>query len=216
MTRVSTDTPEAEAARVLVDRQMLDYRTAIPGVVVAVSADGTTVDVQPAVSMAQTLDGETRGIPQPPMTGVPLIVYGSATLGLFVTVPVQVGDDGLLIVCDRAIDNFQHGSGVAMSPQSPSPRHHDMTDAVFLPGLQRASGAIPGFNAGDPCVSVRNRDDSIHLQVGEFGVRVKGNLLVEGNIGASGSIIDGNGIDLSTHRHGGVSTGVGTSGPAVP
>lgn len=208
MTYSASDTPEAEAARLLVDRQMLDYRTAIPGVVVEVSADGTMCDVQPAVSMAQTLDGKTTAIPMPVVRGVPLMVMGSTTLGFFVCVPVQPGDDGLLIVCDRAIDNWQGGQGVSMPPLGPSPRHHDMTDAVFYPGLQRASSPIPSFPFAS--IQVRNRDGSAMLVVHDLGVHIVGNLTV------SGAITDGTGVVLGTHRHGGIQPGGGQTGPAVP
>lgn len=209
MSYSSSDTPEAEAARVLVDRQMLDYRTAIPGVVVAVSSDGTTCDVQPSVSMSQTLDGQTRGIPMPVVRGVPLMVYGSATRGFFVCVPVAVGDDGLLIVCDRAIDNWQGGEsgGVAMPPISPSPRHHDLTDAVFYPGLQRNSSGISNYPHDS--IQLRNRDGSVQLDVGHFGVSITGNLFV------NGTITDGAGIVLGTHHHV-APDGGGNTGPALP
>lgn len=208
MTYSASDTPEPEAARLLIDRQMLDYRTAIPGVVVAMSADGTTCDVQPAVNMAQTLDGKTQGIPMPVVRGVPLMVMGSAVAGFFVCIPVSVGDDGLLIVCDRAIDNWQGGEGTAMPPLSPSPRHHDMTDAVFYPGLQRASGSIPSYPFAS--IQIRNREGTASLTVHAGGVHVVGNLTVEG------TITDGAGVALNTHHHGGIQPGGGNSGPALP
>ncbi len=205
MTFSASDTPEAESARILVDRQMLDYRTAIPGVVVAVSADGTTCDVQPAVNMAQTLDGQTTGIPMPVVRGVPLMVYGSTSLGFFVCVPVQPGDDGLLVVCDRAIDNWQGGEGVAMAPLGPSPRHHDLTDAMFYPGAQRASSAVPNYPHDS--IQLRNRAGTVRLDVSELGVSVTGNLYVDG------TITEGTGVVLGTHTHGGVEPGAGETDP---
>lgn len=219
MTQVTNSTPDAEAARVLIDRQMMDLRTAVPAVVVAISGDGTTVDVQPAINMAQTLDGQTRGISMPVLAGVPLAVLGSTSGGFFVCVPVRPGDDGLLIVCDRALDNWQYGSGTAMPPLGPSPRHHDLTDAVFIPGLQRASSGIPAYPTDR--VSVRNRAGTVQLQVSDTGVdvigalRVAGNVTVVGSIGSTGPVV-GAGVGLSTHRHTGVTTGLGTTGTAIP
>ena len=213
MTAVTNDTPESEAARVLIDRQMLDYRTAIPGVVVSVSADGTTVDVQPAVSMAQTLDGETKAVHMPVLQGVPLMVYGSAALGLFVCAPVRPGDDGLLIVCDRAIDNWQHGEGVSMAPLGPSPRHHDLTDAAFIPGLQRASGAIQGYPTS--AIELRNRAGTCKLALNDSGITITAPAVTINAPVTATSVtaptITSNGKVLATHTHP-VTTAPGTTG----
>jgi len=167
MTTVTSDTDPAEAQRVMTDRQLLDLRTAIPGIVTAVSADGTTVDVQPAVSMTQRLESVNE-VRLPVLQGVPLQVLGSTTLGLFVVVPVSIGDEGLLVVCDRAIDNWQHGAGVNMTPDMATPRHHDLTDAIFIPGVQRASGAIPGFPTD--AVQLRNRAGDCVLALSDTAI----------------------------------------------
>lgn len=162
MTTVTNDTPEAEALRVATDRAALGLRTATPGVVVAVDPDGRWVDVQPAVSLTSNVDGP-KPLPLPVVQRVPLQVLGSTTLGMFVAVPVRPGDDGLLIVCDRALDNWQDGEGVQAAPPASSPRHHDITDAVFVPGLQRLSGAVPGFPTD--AIEVRDRAGTTALSV---------------------------------------------------
>lgn len=203
MTTITHATQEAEAARVLFDRQALDLRTAIPCVVVAVAADGTSVDVQPAVSMLRTLDDVTQAVHMPVVQGVPLAVYGSTTLGLFACAPVRPGDDGLLVVCDRAIDNWQHGAGVAVPPDGPSPRHHDLTDAVFMPGLQRASGAIPGYPTA--ALELRNRAGTVKLSLSDAGIVITApavtiNAPVTATSISSPSVISG-GKTLSTHTH---------------
>lgn len=155
MTIATSDTDPAEALRVLFDRLALGLRTAIPGVVVAVSADGTTVDVQPAVSLAQRLETVSE-VRLPVIRGVPLQVLGSHTAGVFVTVPVSVGDDGLLVVCDRALDGWQFGDGVVKAADTASPRHHDLTDSVFLPGLRRAGQPVTAPSSS--AVEVRTAD----------------------------------------------------------
>ena len=208
MTTVSDNTSDSEALRVATDRQMLDYRTAIPGVVESVAPDGTWVNVRPAVNMVQSLDGQTKDVPMPVLQKVPLMIPGSKTLGLFVCVPVVAGDDGLLVVCDRAIDNWQFGSGVSRSPDAPSPRHHDLTDAVFIPGLQRMSGAIDAYPTNG--IEIRTTDGAVKLRVDQEGVFITGNLTV------SGVVVDGAGIPLGTHKHGGVQTGGGQTGVPVP
>lgn len=169
MTTTSTDTPGPEADRVSFDRNALGLRTATPGMVVAVSADGTTVDVQPAISMTQRLES-TVEVRLPIVRGVPLAVLGSKAQGLFVCVPVSVGDEGTLVVCDRALDNWQHGGGVSVPPDMASPRHHDITDSVFFPGLQRLADSIPGFPTD--AVEVRNLAGTVKASVSADTVKL--------------------------------------------
>ncbi len=241
MTTVTADTDPAEAQRVQTDRQLLNLRTAIPGIVTAVSADGTTVDVQPAVSMTQRLE-DVAEIKLPVLQGVPLQVLGSTTRGLFVVVPVSIGDEGLLVVCDRAIDNFQYGAGVNMTPPMDTPRHHDLTDAIFIPGVQRASGAIPNFPTD--AVQLRNRAGDCVLSVSDTAIdavvpggatfHMEGmDIVTNANITNTGTLnntgattltgatnivgaLNNNGTNVgSTHHHGGVTVGPSnTLGPS--
>lgn len=224
MTMATNDSGGGEQLRILFDRLALQLRTATAAVVVAVDPSGRFVDVQPAVSLAQQVDGQSKEVRLPVIRGVPLQLLGSTTKGLFVAVPVSVGDDGLLVITDRALDNWQHGAGVSRPPDMPTPRHHDMTDAVFVPGLQRMSGAVPSYPAN--AVQLRNRAGTCLAEVGPDHVFAKvpggaqmlvdgdtvtitGKLVVTQSISAP-SVVAG-GKELTNHRHGGVSTGGGTT-----
>lgn len=187
MTTVTNDTTEAEALRVAIDRQALGLRTATPGIVVAVDPQGRTVDVQPACSMRDMTTGKLKPLSLPIVRGVPLHVLGSTTMGLFVAVPVTVGDDGLLIVCDRALDNWQHGAGVQMTPDASSPRHHDIADSVFLPGLQRMSGGIDGYPTD--AIEVRNRAGGTVLSVSDEEISA--------TVGEASWVLSGAGFDIT-------------------
>jgi Phage protein Gp138 N-terminal domain len=213
MTTVTNDTPEPEALRVAMDRGALGLRTATPGVVVAVDPSGRWVDVQPAVSLTSNVDGP-KPLTLPVVSRVPLLVLGSTTLGLFVAVPVRPGDDGLLIVSDRALDNWQDGEGVQATPAASSPRHHDLTDAFFLPGAQRMSGAIPDYPTD--AIEVRTRDGATALSVSPTSVTSTVGTTVMA-VTAAGVDITGsirvNGVDIGPnhyhhHDHGGDTTGI--------
>lgn len=224
MTMSTNDSGGGEQLRVLFDRLALSLRTATPAVIVAVDPTGRFVDVQPAVSLVQQVDGERKELRLPVVRGVPLQLLGSTTRGLFVAVPVSVGDDGLLIITDRALDNWQHGAGVTRPPDMPSPRHHDMTDAVFIPGLQRMSGNVPAYPTD--AVQVRNRAGTCVLNVKESSisaqvpggatfvidgdtVTITGKLVVSQSVTAP-SVVAG-GKELTNHRHGDVTTGSGNT-----
>lgn len=212
MTTVTTDTPDAEALRVAVDRQLLEREGALPCVVQSVSADGTTVDVVVAVAKSVTLDGVRQPLGDRVIRGVPVMMYGDTTLGLFVCPPIRPGSDGTIIAMDRAIDNWQHGEGIRMPPEMQTPRHGDFSDGMFYPGAQRASSTISNYPAdaltiqdrtGSTVVSVK--DGEIKLMVGaasvvitSAGVEINGmlhaagGLAITGDLGQQGNqIVDG-------------------------
>lgn len=206
MTAVTTGTSDAEAMRVLIDRQMLEYDGMMPCVVHAVSADGTTVDVIPAISKAVTLDGVRQPLGERVIRSVPIAMYGSTVLGLFVCPPIQVGDDGWLMAADRAMDNWQHGEGVQMPPAQQTPRHGDFTDGMFYPGAQRASGAIANFptdaltlqdRTGATVVSVKGGEikamvGPVSVTITAAGVQIVGPVAITGDLGQMGNqVING-------------------------
>lgn len=145
MTITTTDTPDDESLRVAVDRQLLKKDGPTPSIVTNVSAGGQSVDSQPAIDKTQRLEGVTQAMPRPEVRGAPTMTYGSTTKGMFVCVPITAGDDGLLIPMMRALDNWQHGEGNQPPPEMQTPRHGDLSDSVFYPGLLREGQAISNF-----------------------------------------------------------------------
>lgn len=212
MTLTTTDTPDDEALRIQIDRELIKKERAMPCVVEAVSADGTTVDVIVAISKETVIEGQRVPLGDRVIRGVPIKLYGSTTLGLFVCPPIQKGDDGELIAMDRAIDNWQHGEGVQMPPAMQTPRHGDFTDGMFYPGAQRAGGSIANFPTD--ALTLQNRtgttvlslkDSEIKAMVGPVEVIITpagiiingdvfqtGNFALQGDLGQQGNqIVDG-------------------------
>lgn len=210
MTTTTTSTDDAEAQRVQFDRLALGLRTATPGIVVAVDPSGRWVDVQPAVSLVQRLE-DTQTLPMPVVRRVPLHVYGSTSLGLFVCAPVAPGDDGLLIASDRALDNWQFGAGVDAPPDAASPRHHDITDVVFVPGLQRDSTAIPSYPTA--ALELRTQDGTTKISIAPGAITLRVGAFVLG-LTAAGLTIDGH--PYLAHTHTGVSRGGAATDPVTP
>lgn len=186
MTITTTDTPEDEALRVLIDRQLIQQERCLPCVVDAVSANGTTVDVVVAISKSTTIEGQRLPIGDRTIRGVPIMMYGSTTLGLFVCAPIRPGDDGMLFAADRALDNWQHGDGVRMPPEMQTPRHSDFTDGFFYPGAQRASGGIENFPTTS--ITMQNRNGNVSVAVSDDAVLAK--------FGPNTVRLDGNGLSI--------------------
>lgn len=212
MTLATTDTPDDEAARVLIDRQMLKYDGPTPAIVENVATGGQTVDAQPAIDKTVTLEGVKTAQPRAQVRGVPVMTYGSTTKKMFVCVPISAGDDGVMFPMMRAIDNWQHGDGSGPPPDMQTPRHSDLGDSFFYPGVLRESGAISNYPT--EAITIQNaaastvlsiKDGEIKLMVGAMSVTldaaglhitgpvdITGMVAITGNLGQLGNqIVDG-------------------------
>ncbi len=225
-TSTPQDTTTETNAQQFLMRQFLMGKAFITlALVTSVSESGEVVSVRPMV------EGFTGGgdlIPNSVIHGVPVwrLQRGASA----VIMPPVEGDIGLIAICDRDI------TAVKKTKQSALPgsnRTHSYSDAIYLGGVLNAepSQYVKFANDGIDIVSplvvqvngntvVVNADDKISLNApiieangqltqgsGSFG----GNAIFGGTITATGEVT-GNGIHLSTHKHGGVQTGSGNTG----
>lgn len=117
--------------------------TALPGRVQSFDAAKQSADVEPLVHDTwEAEDGENVTGPLPVIPSVPVCFPGSG--GWRVTFPVAKGDTGLLIFCARSIDRWLSEGG-SVDPQDA--RTHDLSDAVFLPGLVDFAHPISPFES---------------------------------------------------------------------
>lgn len=186
MTITTTDTPDDEALRVAVDRQLLKKDGPTPSIVTNVATGGQSVDSQPAIDKVQRLEGVSQPIPRAEVRGAPTMMYGSTTNGLFICAPITAGDDGLLIPMMRALDNWQHGEGNGPPPDMQTPRHSDLGDSAFYPGLLRESQAIANFPTD--AITIQDRAASTVLSVKEGEIK--------GTVGPISITIDASGIHI--------------------
>lgn len=78
----------------------------------------------------------------PIMTDCPVVALGGGTAAL--TMPIQAGDECLVLFNDRDIDNwFQGGAGAQVA----TPRLHSFADAVVLVGVRSLGKVITGYDA---------------------------------------------------------------------
>lgn len=109
----------------------LGLRVALPATITAVNtSENQRVDVLPSL-MSRPLD-QAVAVPMPAIKNVPVMMPMGQSFAI--KLPLSVGDAGLLVFCDRSLDAWAAGSGGApVDPQDS--RQHDLTDAVFVPGL---------------------------------------------------------------------------------
>jgi hypothetical protein len=185
-------------ARAIIQRGQITTNVAMPGIVTAwrppVSAGSESkpamVDVRPDFKYARAIDvddsaGPTEEVRDDPTRGklaigtlpvipnVPVCYLGSG--GMQVRGPIEVGECGLIVFCDRDIDDWIQDGG----PAEPIMRHarHALINAIFIPGLRYGTVAHPV----DPLLYFVGREDqtaglSLHAETKDL------QLLTEGTI----------------------------------
>lgn len=187
MTISTTDTPDDEAARVLIDRQMMKYDGPTPAIVQNVATNGNAVDAQPAIDQTVNLDGVKSAMPRAQVRGAPVMMYGSTSKQMFICPPISAGDDGVLFPMMRALDNWQHGGGNGPPPDMQSPRHSDLGDSMFYPGALRDSVQIENYPT--EAITIQNAAASTVLSVKDGEIKAM--------VGPVMIIIDATGIHIT-------------------
>lgn len=115
--------------------------TALPGRVQSFDPSKQSADIEPMIHDTwEGEDGANQTGPLPVIPSVPVCFPGSG--GWRVTFPVSKGDTGLLIFCSRSIDRWLSEGG-SVDPQDD--RTHDLSDAVFIPGLNDLAHPIDPY-----------------------------------------------------------------------
>lgn len=215
---------EANAQQFLMHQFLMGKAFITLALVTSVNDSGEVVSVKPMV------DGFTGGgdrIPSGVISGVPVwrLQRGASA----VIMPPVEGDIGLIAICDRDITAVKATKDAALPGSN---RTHSYSDAIYLGGVLNAepSQYVKFANDGIDIVSplvvqvngntvVVNAEDKISLnapiieangQLTQGSGSYAGNATFGGTITATGEVT-GNGIHLSTHKHGGVESGESTT-----
>lgn len=175
------------------------------------SAKPATVKLQPTIQMRrQKANGEVinQSLPEIPKA---LVHFGGGG-GFALTHPVKKGDEGLMLVSSRCLEGWMQRGDV--QPQD-HVRYHDLTDAVFLPGVRSKPRALA--NVSSDTVQLRSEDGNSFIELGSSTVKIKfgdgGEFIFhsDGKFTATGNVVAGQGtgdqISVQDHKHAGVQTG---------
>ncbi|MFM7945868.1 Gp138 family membrane-puncturing spike protein [Hafnia paralvei] len=215
---------EANAQQFLMHQFLMGKAFITIALVTSVNSSGEVVSVKP---MVEGFTGGGDRIPSGVVSGVPVwrLQRGASA----VIMPPVVGDIGLIAICDRDITAVKATKEAALPGSN---RTHSYSDAIYLGGVLNAepSQYVKFSNDGIDIVSplvvqvngnkvVINADEKISLNAPIIEANGKltqgsgsyaGDAIFGGTITATGEIT-GNGIHLSTHKHGGVESGGSTT-----
>lgn len=168
---------DIEKQRLQTQRMIDDVRVAMPAKIVAFFPGKTpTANVQPLTQLKITLGDEVSFKSLPVVENVPVVIPYAQTAGLMLTLPLQAGDTGLLVVPDRGIDNFLKSSGEVTippfsgNPTTAAPRAHSLTDGIFVPGLSCNSMEITDYSTEN--IELRDKERKSYISLGPEGIKM--------------------------------------------
>ena len=138
----------ADALKTAISRQLLGCRTVTVGVADSEPKKNGHVwciDVLPAIQQIRDIDNERQYVDLPKLTNVPLVSSCSSALGLSITMPVRKGDEVVLLISDRSLDNWQLDGGIQRPAEETEIRHHDLSDCLCIPSALTVA-ALDDYN----------------------------------------------------------------------
>jgi hypothetical protein len=172
-----------------------DLHVAFPAEVMSYDPSTQLADVRPLLAEAYTEDDDTVTQVAPPVvSGVKVQFPGAG--GFRVSFPVQAGDTGLCVCTDRSLDAWLAQGGA----QAPGDlRRHNISDAVFLPGLKPNSSPWTGAS-------------QTALTLGRDGGTDDAVALANAVLNRLTAIVNG----FNTHTHTSAAPGSPTTTPTAP
>lgn len=170
-------------------------RVAMPGIVQSFDPVEQTVTVQPAIKeRIADQDGNVQTVNLPLLLDVPIVVPRAG--GISLTLPVQAGDECLIIFGDMCIDAWWSHGGVQVQAEK---RRHDLSDAFCILGVWSQPRRLSSY--GTTSAQLRTDDGSQVIDISPSGISLTGTVKI-------------NGINFSTHTHVAPTGGGTTSGPS--
>jgi len=164
-----------------------DHRGCVPGVITDVSTSpnvyGSTVSVQVAIveNITSPNNGVTVPMNIPILQMVPLAIIGAGQY--FITLPVAVGDECLLIFQDMCIDAAWQSAGT--DNLQLDKRRHDLSDAICLPLRWTQPSTTQLANYSNGSMQLRSIDGTTLIDITEGQITITAPII---SAGAAGSM----------------------------
>lgn len=152
---------------------MNEMHTAMPGKIV--SCSGGMASVKPSLRY-RTPKG--KYLSYPVISNVPIVVPHGKNASI--AVPINAGDDCLIIISEQAIDEWLSGA------EDDTQLKFDLTNAICIPGLCRTS--IDAQEEANSTGGVVIACGENKICVSDESIAVWGELKVEGNLTCTGTI----------------------------
>lgn len=201
--------PFDSGLRMILESALCGLHTAFPAQVESFNAATLRVDLQPCIKSGyKGIDASNWPI----MSEVPVLYISSGDFHIaFRPKPKSYG---LCIVCEKSLDEWLLTEKISEPSDN---RHHDLSDAIFIPGLfPMISAALLIPPVAADCMEIRNSLNTVAIKLSATGIDITGNVTVDGvslvNVVPG---VPGVTVGAATHTHS-CPSGGGTSGPPMP
>ena len=169
-------------------------RVSIPGIIASFDSVTQTATVQVAIR-EQVSDNQLNPewLDIPLLLDVPIVLPRAGNFAI--TMPVQQGDECLIIFADMCIDAWFSSGGVQNQLEK---RRHDLSDAFAVMGCWSQPNKLPYYSTNT--VQIRNESGSSYIELTDSGI----NLVAP--------VLRINGHVYNNHTHSAPSGGGTTSG----
>lgn len=184
----------------------INLRVAMPGIIQSFDATEQTVTVQCAIREKINMDGDLSWQDIPLLLDVPVIFPRAGNYIL--TMPIQAGDECLVVFGDSCMDAWWQSGGVQNQIDC---RRHDLSDGYAIVGLYSQPRRINNYSTST--AQLRNLSGDAYVELSGSNINIVGNSVTisAGSVTIGGSTtIDGR--SFMGHKHSGVTTGGGSTG----
>lgn len=140
----------------------------------------------------------------PLISGVPVSFICGANFSI--QIPVEEGDDCIVLFCDGDLDNWVEGKGYVPAF---SQDRHGLNGAVALLGIKNILTKVDNYITSGIRIKYKNSE----IELNDSGIVINGNVTVNGTITSVGTL---GSVELSTHTHKGVQNGGGSTDAPTP
>jgi hypothetical protein len=159
--------------------QMLDgfssnLRVAIPGIISSFDSAEQTVTVQPTIRERVTdQDNKQTWTALPLLLDVPICLPRAG--GFAITIPINPGDECLIIFADMCIDAWFSSGDVQNQIEK---RRHDLSDAFCILGTWSQPRRISNYSTNS--MQLRTEDGTQMIDISTSGINLIGNIRKNG------------------------------------
>ena len=141
-----SDKAEKTLAKILHDAitaHLYDVHVCLPAKVEKYDAAKQKASIKPLLKKKYKAESQETELPV--ITEVPVQWPSAAGGDAYLHLPLKPGDFGMAIFCERSLDTWLQGSGQIVGPKDP--RHHNLSDAIFVPGVRPFGASLSGAGA---------------------------------------------------------------------
>lgn len=171
----------------IIYQEGLGLGVAIPAIVDSFDPATQMIEATPVIRRrTRDADGSLSLEDRPRQIKIPACMPFVRTLGFSITMPLQPGDQVMLVIQDRGIDNWQETGEISDPPDLDEVRAHQYTDAIYVIGPIDLETPIVDYQIDS--IEIRNEARDCAMQLWDDHVQIRAPLLNKTTWTTGGSI----------------------------